>query len=766
MRDKRRLIFFVMVAASWTPPAAAENRLTPAITGTVADAETGAPLAGAFLHLGATDGPSALSDEHGRFRIAVRGPDFYELTVVADAYVAKTVGVPVTDADVAVDVDVELQATAKPGEVIVIHGKAPRVGEPTTYDLTVDDIRAIPGAGNDALKSLQTLPGVGRVPFGLGGLILRGVSPRNSAVFIDGIEVPILYHFGALASFYPSAMLENLELVAGGFSAQYGRALGGVVTMDSRPGRTDSWRGATEVSLLDASARAEGPGPRGGSLIIGMRRSYLEAFLPFFADEQGIDTTLAPSYLDGQLRYDVQRSATERLSFRVFGSSDQVALTLEADDGFGDGGLFDYRTRFVRAGLRWQKQSGPTSYDVSSWLGIDEYGLKTDYQNLERSGMPLGLRVSASHTLPHGYAAIGLDARSDSYDLRSFTDNERADLVFRSLGGYLDSAVWTELMHTWAQGRVSIKPGLRGEYYGLPGEWVLDPRLALSQRPQSWLTFRQTVGTYHQPPLLADYLWGNEDLRSSRSVQCAIGADANLPRGISFSFTGYYANLYDLPVDDPNAQDSTLATVNPYVGGAMSSSREFLGKQFGAFSVLENSGQGRSFGAEFLLRQVGPRWFGWIAYTHSRSVRRERMWDWVPYVLDQPHVLSALASTKIGPWRLGGRLRYSTGTPITPVLGAEYVNEGMYDPILMLPPFSERLPAAFQVDLRVDRVWRRNWGTASLFVDVQNVTNHTNVEGIMYNEDYSRAENTLGLPLFPSFGLELKQARPPLHRGP
>ena len=120
-------------------------------------------------------------------------------------------------------------------------------------------IRTLPGSGNDALKSLQSLPGASRVPFGLGGLVLRGFAPRDTNVFLDGIEVPILYHFGGLASFFPSTMIESMELVSSGYGPRYGRGQGGLVDIRSRPGRTDRWTIGSEVSLLDASVRAEGP---------------------------------------------------------------------------------------------------------------------------------------------------------------------------------------------------------------------------------------------------------------------------------------------------------------------------------------------------------------------------------------------------------------------------------------------------------------------------------------------------------------------------
>jgi len=64
------------------------------------------------------------------------------------------------------------------------------------------------------------------------------------------------------------------------------------------------------------------------------------------------------------------------------------------------------------------------------------------------------------------------------------------------------------------------------------------------------------------------------------------------------------------------------------------------------------------------------------------------------------------------------------------------------------------LPAFWQLDLRVDRAWRRSWGTIGLYIDVQNVTNHRSPEGVTYNEDFSERSYTRGLPVFPSIGVE------------
>jgi hypothetical protein len=104
-------------------------------------------------------------------------------------------------------------------------------------------------------------------------------------------------------------------------------------------------------------------------------------------------------------------------------------------------------------------------------------------------------------------------------------------------------------------------------------------------------------------------------------------------------------------------------------------------------------------------------------------------------------------------WRLGGRFRYTTGNPYTPVAGAHRDSSGDWVAV-DAPILSQRLPDFVQIDLRVDRVWRRSWGVLTLYLDLQNLTNRHNPEGVTYNDDYTRVRYTNGLPIFPSIGVE------------
>jgi hypothetical protein len=228
-----------LVAVTAVVLAAAPARADRAVTGTVVDDATGMPVAGALVTIAGSD---ATTDSRGEFRIGELGFGRVDVVVVADGY-----RVYFGSARIGAVLAIRLEAADSASEVIRLSGRPP-TGPPLHLDTAA--IRSQPGAGNDVLRALQSLPGVARTPFGLGGLALRGTAPRDTKVYLDDIEVPLLYHFGGLASFLPTGAVDEVALEPGGASVRYGRGLGGVAIVTSRTGRSDQWRVGGEVSLL------------------------------------------------------------------------------------------------------------------------------------------------------------------------------------------------------------------------------------------------------------------------------------------------------------------------------------------------------------------------------------------------------------------------------------------------------------------------------------------------------------------------------------
>lgn len=645
------------------------------------------------------------------------------------------------------------QPASDPGadpEVIEVSGKAPEETKPLSYQLTAEEIRVIPGAGNDILRAVQVLPGVARIPFAFGGLVLRGTAPRDTAVYLDGIEVPIAFHFGGVTSFYPGGMLSDLTLTSGGFDASYGRSEGGLVTLATREPRTDRWRLGGTFGLLDSSVQAEGPLPKGGGLLVGIRRSYFDTVAgPFVASDVPL-----PSYWDFQLKTgwgDARERG--RVTPMMFGSvdhvvSDQVSVT----------------SSFVRFAAPYHRSWGRTTLTVTPWFGLNNLVFQNkeanEDQTFSRPMFPGGVRTELLRDAPWGHLRAGVELHGGylAQTAINFDGSGEEPMVAHgsSTLRWLDIAVWQESRIKLDGDRFSVKPGMRVELYGLSGELVIDPRINVSQQLTESVTLRQSVGRFHQPPTPADVdpSSGNPALASSHMDQLSLGIDAQLPRDILASVTGFYSYGTDVGVPIRNPRPGGDRP-EPNLGGLGPTFQLLLEKQLGFAIYRDNLGRARSYGTELLVKRNVGDWFAMLAYTLSVS---ERVDDprsgagWRPFELDQRHNLNVAVSRAWGNWRFGARIQLTSGNPYSPT---------SYDPVSgerTQDPWAANLPPFFSLDLRMDRVWHRCWADVNLYVDLQNATFRHNVEGRDFSYEHLRDEDVPGLPIVPFIGVEF---RPP-----
>jgi outer membrane receptor for ferrienterochelin and colicin len=251
------------------------------------------------------------------------------------------------------------------------------------------------------------------------------------------------------------------------------------------------------------------------------------------------------------------------------------------------------------------------------------------------------------------------------------------------------------------------------------------------------------IGLFSQPPqnqqtsnarntFMPNTTVGNPFLIPQRAIHYGLGFDHDFSRYISLSMEGFYRDL-----------DAQVVS-QPAITGA-----GYL-----------NNGAGRIYGAEILLRhRPSERFFGWLAYTLSRSERRDGPGqDYRIFQFDQTHILTAIASFRLGRgWEVGARFRFVTGNPTTPVAGAIFnADSGTYN---QLPGarFSTRVDPFHQLDIRIDKTWTLGArGTFNLYLEVLNVYNNSNPEGISYNYNFTQSNVVTGLPIFPNLGVRVE----------
>jgi hypothetical protein len=165
---------------------------------------------------------------------------------------------------------------------------------------------------------------------------------------------------------------------------------------------------------------------------------------------------------------------------------------------------------------------------------------------------------------------------------------------------------------------------------------------------------------------------------------------------------------------------------------------------------------GRVVGVEVVARhEMHSRFTGWLAYTLSRSQRRDSgETDYRLFQYDQTHILTAVGMLSLPRnWQLSSRFRLVSGNPQTPVAGSVFDSaRAEYQPIYG-PKFSSRDPMFYQLDIRLDKRWIYNGWMLNAYLDIQNISNHTNAEGMSYNADYTQTKTTSGIPIYPILGV-------------
>ncbi len=639
---------------------------------------------------------------------------------------------------------------------ISVEGERPP-REPTQHSIAGEEIRKIPGTNGDALRSVSNMPGVAR-PAGFDGLlIVRGSSPRDTRVFIDGSNVPLVYHFGGLSSVVPSEMLERIDFYPGNFGPQFGRATGGIVDVGVRSPKKDKLGGLLQVDLVDARLLVEGPITKSTRFMLAGRRSWLDAWLGPMLREGGVGVTTAPVYYDYQamLEHDLTRDTTLRLF--AFGSDDRMELLLNSPDARDPaaGGAAGIQHGFWR--IQGRVDTRPS--DKLRWTTTLSVGHTQENTHLNELYLDVGSYSVAGRSdlraklAPFATAVAGIDVQYDAYDAAyrlpaaDFENGQndgpifgRPPITVRGKPHATAPAAYAMLELTPTDS-LKLLPGIRGDYDESTGKFSADPRLGArwdirSGYPRT--TLKGGAGLFHQAPEPYESIepFGNGGLKPESAQHYSLGFEQELARPLELSVEGFYKRLDDIVLAAPSA-DSSANGVS-----------------------YQNIGSGRVYGSELLLRfkpTTGDRrFFGWIAYTLSRSERRDSdSADYYRYDYDQTHILTALASYKLGRgWQLGARFRYVTGSPYTPELGGTVdYDAGAYAPVTSLSRNSARLPAFHQLDVRIDKTWQFQSWALSAYLDVQNAYNHQNTEAISYNFDYSQTTPTHGLPILPILGL-------------
>ncbi|HEX5656138.1 MAG TPA: TonB-dependent receptor, partial [Polyangiales bacterium] len=645
-------------------------------------------------------------------------PGTYELALAGDGFKGESHKEELTAGQVT-----ELTYRLKRQSSYEEFGAVARVKAPprevTRRTIEREELMRVAGTRGDALRTIELLPGVARPPFTAGVVLIRGSAPGDSQVLLDGVPVPLLYHFGGLTSFINSRVLDRIDFYPGNFSVRYGRAMGGIIDVGLRDPKTDKIHGVLDTNLpLDTSLVLEGPITEKSAFMVGGRRSYLGNILAATLPDS-VGTLAAPVYYDYQGFVTYRPTDRDRLRIGAFGSSDRLKILFSPNDDDPSVQSLQLGTQFHRVQLAWRRQySRKLEHDISFAIGREHNNFRfPPYFKLDLAINQAYLRAEWRYRFNEAVQLIvGTDSIAGFYDVNFFGPQFPDMDSSSNMGGSIDtldkSAFDRRDYFSQLSGFIELPmqpikalrviPGLRLDHNSLTQRFAFDPRLSAVYSVTPAWRVKGGVGVFSQPPDPPQVLkgFGNPDLLYNKAIHYSLGFEHDFSDEYSLNIEGFYKTLRDRPVtpDSPTSLMQAAIEQPPYVS-------EGIGRVKG----LEVAGR----------KQAKGRWFGFLSYTLMKSERKDPGEPWRPFNYDQRHIFTLAGNVILGRgWETGGVIRIVTGSPRTPVAGATQSLDNDTWQAADGRLNSARAPTFNRIDLRVEKKWVFDSWRIALYLDV------------------------------------------------
>ncbi len=647
---------------------------------------------------------------------------------------------------------------------------------------TPKDIKQIPTIGGvaDLAQYLQVLPGVIFTGDQGGQLYIRGGSPVQNMLLLDGMVVYNPFHSIGLFSVFDTEIIRNADIYTGGFGSEFGGRVSSIMDITTKDGNKRRTSGRLGVSTFGANALIEGPlvkqtneGRGSASYIFSAKNSYLDQsskLLYSYVSEDGLPF----SFLD--LYGKVSFNATNGSKFNVFGFN------------FNDAVIFQKNSN-----LDWKSYGGGMNFVlvpegspvlIEGNFSLSDYKLTLLETNPNIEGVNAAFyetpRTSEINNFNLGLNFKYFNGDNEfkyGIDITGFG----TDLtLFSPTGQRLNQKQNSTEVAGFAAYKVKIDNlvldmGFRAQYYASIRTLRPEPRLGAKYNVTNKFRLKAATGLYSQNLISASsdrdvvnlfygFLVAPEDIQSdftlrdgsSREVSTPLqtsyhviaGFEYDLTNRISANVEGYFKNFTQLTDINRNKIYSSNTPNVP----------DILSNDF----VIEN---GRATGLDFTLKYEDRKFYFWAVYSLSKVDRWDGVRVYSP-IFDRRHNVNLLASYKFGKallWEVNARWNYGSGFPFTQNQGF-YLSESFQGgintditstndntPSIQYGELNQgRLPDYHRMDFTVKRVF--NFSEFSNLEASFSLTNLYNRENIFYIDRLS-GNRVNQLPLLPSVAL-------------
>ncbi|MCF8225105.1 MAG: TonB-dependent receptor [Bacteroidales bacterium] len=726
------------------------------IEGRIYNAKNNEPVEFATIAIfGTTIG--SISDLDGNFLFTGMEPGFVELRVSSvgfEEYISEAI--QVTNAD-RVYIEIPLEEANYELDEIVVKASPFRRDKESPLSLrriNIEEIEKAPGGNRDISKVIQSYPGVASTPAQRNDVIVRGGGPNENSFYLDGIEIPNINHFatqgasGGPVGIINADFIREVNLYSAAFPSNRGNALSSIIDLYQVDGNKEKFNFKGSIGASDLALTADGPIGEKTTYVVSARRSYLQLLFSV------IGLPFLPKYNDYQLKVKSRINDKNELTLVSIGSYDINSLNLTADS--------TDQQKYILGNLpenyQWSYAIGLV-YKHFREKGYDTFVLSRNY--LDNKSIKYLSNDPETDTLLLDYASDEIENKFRYENTTRFDNGLKLNLgvnyeyakyktsnynLTYINGSPLEFDYYSDLyLHKWG-------------VFGQTSREFLGKRLLLS------LGFRMDANNYnkHMSNLLNQF-----SPRISASYMLSTGLYLNFNTGRYFQLPAYttlgYKDENGVAVNKENnltyIQADHFVTGIEYLPDNQSkisvegfykiynnypfSLRDSIslaskGADFGLYGnePVTSTGEGRSYGAEFLYRNKDLFGFNLIlSYTLVRSETKPLKASllnrkWLPTAWDNRHLLNLTGTRKFkGNWQVGFKWRFVGGTPYTPIdleasanrfnwdyTGREILDFDRYNS-LYFKPFH-------QLDLRVDKEWFLNNLTLNLYFDIQNLYNY------------------------------------------
>jgi len=750
---------------------------TASVRGFVYIEATGEPAILANVYLkGTTFGAS--TDDNGYFLISKINPGSYTLIVTYLGYDTIRMPVSLTSGQL-LDKRFSLKESSVKLETVTVNAErieARTETKTSVVKVTPKEIKQIPAVGGQAdfAQYLQVVPGVVFTGDQGGQFYVRGGSPIQNKVLLDGMVIYNPFHSIGLFSVFETDLIRTADVYTGGFNAEYGGRISSVMDITYKDGNKKQFAGAVGASTFGARLMLEGPivkqkAPDKGSVsfILSAKNSYLaESSKTFYKyiDENGLPFNFTDLY--GKISINAGNGS--KISFFGFNFNDNVnnykALADYGWNSFGGG------TNFVII-------PGKSTVLIEGLMAYSQYNTNINSEALgTRDSQIGGFMANLNFTY-----FLGRDQLTYGIEMEGYRTEYRfvnfADAKIEQIENTTQLGIFAKYKATF--GKFIFEPGLRFQWYASLADVSLEPRLALKYNVTNNFRLKFAGGMYSQNLIAATsdrdivnlfygFLSGPDNLPKrfngkelkhhlQKSNHLILGAEFDLGKYINLNIEGYYKNFPQLTNINQNKLYSE--------GDAPQGASDVETKDF----IVE---KGEAYGVDVALKYDYKNLYFWFVYSlgYVNRTYETASGDLVTYTppFDRRHNLNAILSYSAGAkkqWEFSARWNFGTGFPFTQVQGFyEYLNlgdginsdytteNGQLGLIDADPIFGGRLPTYHRLDVDAKKNFYFSANT-KLVVDVS-VTNVYNRKNVFY-VDKITSDVVYQLPFMPSLGISL-----------